>query len=58
MNTDETYFLPYQERRITDPSILRIIQKSRQVGACVGPQLRKISLHDAVGRASTQALHG
>src|SRR6058998_2475761 len=32
MNTDETYFLPYQERWILDESPLRIIQKSRQVG--------------------------
>jgi len=32
MNTNETYFLPYQERWILDESPLRIIQKSRQVG--------------------------
>src|SRR3954465_11769232 len=30
--TDQTYFLPYQEAWILDQSPLRIIQKSRQVG--------------------------
>ena len=32
MNTNDTYFLPYQERWIIDLSPLRIIQKSRQIG--------------------------
>src|SRR5436190_12877253 len=32
MNTNQTYFLPYQQRWILDESPLRIIQKSRQVG--------------------------
>src|SRR3954464_13364264 len=48
--TDETYFLPYQEAWILDQSPLRIIQKSRQVGityADAYDSLVKASARDA-----------
>src|SRR6266850_1203530 len=33
MEKKEKYFLPYQRAWIADPSVLRIMQKSRQIGA-------------------------
>ena len=48
MNTDDTYFLPYQERWIIDQSPLRIIQKSRQVG------ITYADAYDSVIKASKQ----
>jgi phage FluMu gp28-like protein len=46
--TDETYFLPYQEAWILDQSPLRIIQKSRQVG------ITYADAYDSVVKASAK----
>ena len=45
---DKKYFMPYQIKWIEDPSPLRIIQKSRQVG------ITYADAYDSVIKASTK----